>query len=44
MEENIGVFYGENKIIISRDSNFKDLRLNVLRNEKRLIQYFTFKN
>ena len=44
MEENIGVFYGKNKIIISRDSNFKDLRLNVLRNEKRLIQYFTFKN
>ena len=44
MDENIEIFYGKNKIKISKDLNFKDLKFKILTKEKRLIKFFSFEN
>ena len=44
MDEYIQIFYGNINIRISKDLNFKDLKYQILRKEKRLIKYFSFEN
>ena len=42
MEEYINVFIGNDKLLVKNNKSFKDLRLKILNEKKRLIKYFSF--
>jgi len=42
MEEYINVFIGNDKLLVKNNISFKDLRLKILNEKKRLIKYFSF--
>ena len=44
MEEFINVFYGNNRVLVEKDINFKELRKRILKKQCRLIKYFSFEN